>query len=203
MDSQQLTVTDTTAMDTRLSTQKTISDGVGLVLALREGERALKEFFKDGVAPTHEIGYILQDHKLDGVKKSLDAVSTSLAALPHMPVQDFDIEPFRKWIQEHREKFDAFGAYCDELVRPESPLEEGEVHPDMERLSYALKTIEHRIDRLAPIVNPQAFEIARGPQAGFAAFFSLYGQVRFHRVERGGPAGGYQPTRSEGCPWNI
>lgn len=78
-----------------------------------------------------------------------------------MPVKDFDIKPFRDWIEEHRETFNAFKTYCDELLRPKTPLEEGEVHPEVERLSYVLKTIEHRIDRLTPVVSPQALEVGR------------------------------------------
>ncbi|KAJ7709895.1 hypothetical protein B0H17DRAFT_1029668, partial [Mycena rosella] len=147
--------------DARLSTQRMITDGVELVLAIRAAESTLEELNLPHSAPTHNIQYILQAAKIDKLKKAFQEIVGNLAALPHTPVNvKLDLGPLRTWMDANRERFDAFKTFCDEY-RPKSPMEEGEVHPDLEFLSSALERIEHRLEDLAPRVNPEAFELQR------------------------------------------
>ncbi|KAJ6596903.1 hypothetical protein DFH09DRAFT_1133058 [Mycena vulgaris] len=164
MDQQQPVVADTANMDgssSRLSTERMIAEGVELVLAIRAGENALDELSKEFrvSAHTHDIQYILQEAEVNKLRKALGGITESLAALPHTPVTiEPDLGQFRAWINVHRARFDGFKTFCDEY-RPKSPREEGEVHPYVEHLSSALKDMEHRLDQLAPVVNPDAFEL--------------------------------------------
>ncbi|KAJ7109386.1 hypothetical protein C8R44DRAFT_802385 [Mycena epipterygia] len=145
------------------STHKTIAEGVRLILVIRDGERKLEELSKEfhGSGYTHNIHFILQEAKVGKLKESLDAIVATLAALSHTPVEIVpDMSAFRAWMAAHREQLDAFKTYCDEH-RPASPLEEGEVHPDVDSLLSAVQMLEWRIDELERVVNPEAFELQR------------------------------------------
>lgn len=140
---------------------RTIAEGVRLVLAIRDGERKLEELSKEfhGSGHTHNIHFILQEAKVEKLKESLDATVGTLAALQHTPVNiEPDMGAFRAWMTAHREQLDAFKKYCDEY-RPASPLEEGEVHPDVESLISAVQMLERRIDELERVANPEMFEV--------------------------------------------
>jgi hypothetical protein len=129
-----------------------ISDGVGLVLALRESEQTLEDMSRGlrDITFTHNIQYILQKAKVDETKKALDAVVASLSALPHTPVQIVasDLGPLRAWMDAHREQFNAFKTFCDEY-RPPSPMEDGEVHTKVDHLLSVVRDLGDRVDSLA------------------------------------------------------
>ncbi|KAJ7449820.1 hypothetical protein FB451DRAFT_1286662 [Mycena latifolia] len=152
---------DSSSADPRLAIQQMITEGVRLVLAIRAEERTLEELnheFHD-YAPSHNIQYMIQAGEVDKLKKELEGIASSLAALPHAPVNvELDIGPFRAWIEAHREELTAFKTYCDEN-RPKSPLEEGEVNPEVECLSFAMKGLSERVASLEPLVNAEALEV--------------------------------------------
>ncbi|KAJ7097919.1 hypothetical protein B0H15DRAFT_629334 [Mycena belliarum] len=98
---------------------------------------------------------------VDKMKRELDGIVGRLAALPHAPVRvEPDVAPFRTWMNMHRVQFEEFKTYCDEY-RPKSPREDGEVHPAVENMAGCVQRLTQRVDELAPLVYPEAFELQR------------------------------------------
>ncbi|KAJ7632630.1 hypothetical protein FB45DRAFT_912983 [Roridomyces roridus] len=127
----------------RLAIQSIITDGVELVLALREREKILQEVSCQ-TSSSHDTNFILTRARRDDTKKDLNEVVERLADLPHFP-KEFPIEVFRDWMDKHHETFTEAARYCDEVVRLSSPLEEGQVHPEVERLWVVVKELEDRV----------------------------------------------------------
>lgn len=126
-----------------------ISEGVGLVLALREDEGTLLDLRKEFNQDPHDMESILQNAKVEKTREALNAVVANLCALPHTPVKiEPDLHALRAWIDAHRAEFDAFKTFCDNY-RPPSPMEDGEVHPRVDSLLTAVRDVEDRVDRLA------------------------------------------------------
>ncbi|KAJ7172465.1 hypothetical protein C8R46DRAFT_1259192 [Mycena filopes] len=155
-------------IDARISNQRLISDGVDLVFALREAEDTLAQLGREDPSH-HSIPYLLQQGQVDQRKQELADIVARLNALPHTPVNiEPDLEPLRVWMNANREKFDAFKKFCDEYRAP-SPMEEGQVHPELAKLwsvvgdlERRVVQLEHKRDRfleyLEPIVNPRGYE---------------------------------------------
>ncbi|KAJ6496687.1 hypothetical protein C8R47DRAFT_352988 [Mycena vitilis] len=133
-------------VDARLSIQRMIEEGVGLVLALRENERDLADLA--AVYHTHDINYILQKAKVERTREALDQVVIGLSALPHTPVKmELDLRALREWMDAHRQGFDQFQSFC-ENYRPPSPMEDGQVHPRVDLVLSELRDAERHMGNL-------------------------------------------------------
>ncbi|KAJ7155953.1 hypothetical protein C8R43DRAFT_1234809 [Mycena crocata] len=149
--------------DPHLTTLSAIIPAVKLILAIRAGERTLQELRMElQGAHTHDIAYISQESKVARLRNRLDDVVCGLsvdtvAGRLSVPVDvrlyGEQLEEYAgkmgAWIAAHRGELDAMKKGFDEW-RPPSPLEEGQVHPDVERASVALQRISARVRSLEP-----------------------------------------------------
>jgi hypothetical protein len=123
-----------------------LNDAVQLYLAIEDEQRRLaqlnEQLVEEGLdAPQHDMDYIIQSSKVEEMKEACRGLLTALPpARPKTP----DLRAMGDWIEECRADFEACKAFCDAW----SPLEEGEIDPQVERLLSRCNKLQCQVERL-------------------------------------------------------